>query len=121
MKLYENIKARRKELGMTQEELATKLGYASRSTINKIELGQRDIPQAKIEAFAAALKTDATTLMGYDGIIDKPYEAYLSDEIIEYAYELRDNPQLKEAYELIRTLSPNDLDLLLNMASRLRK
>ena len=36
MELYKRIKARREELGMSQEELATKLGYKSRSTINKI-------------------------------------------------------------------------------------
>ena len=37
MELYKRIKARREKLGMSQEELATKLGYKSRSTINKIE------------------------------------------------------------------------------------
>ena len=40
MELYKRIKARREELGMSQEELATKLGYKSRSTINKIEMGK---------------------------------------------------------------------------------
>ena len=38
MELYKRIKARREKLGMSQEELATKLGYKSRSTINKIEM-----------------------------------------------------------------------------------
>ena len=31
-----NIRKRREELGMTQQELADKLGYSSKSTINKI-------------------------------------------------------------------------------------
>lgn len=34
--LYKNIRARRHELGMSQEELAKKMGYTSRSTIAKI-------------------------------------------------------------------------------------
>ena len=33
------IKQRRIELGMTQEDLAHKLGYKSKSSINKIEMG----------------------------------------------------------------------------------
>ena len=52
MELYKRIKARREKLGMSQEELATKLGYKSRSTINKIEMGKNDITQSKIIAFA---------------------------------------------------------------------
>ena len=50
MELYKRIKARREKLGMSQEELATKLGYKSRSTINKIEMGKNDITQSKIIA-----------------------------------------------------------------------
>ena len=57
MELYKRIKARREELGMSQEGLATKLGYKSRSTINKIEMGKNDITQSKIIAFANALQT----------------------------------------------------------------
>mgnify|MGYP001435298141 CR=1 FL=1 len=49
MELYKRIKARREELGMSQEGLATKLGYKSRSTINKIEMGKNDITQSKIK------------------------------------------------------------------------
>ena len=39
------IKARREELGMTQEELAARLGYKSKTTIAKIENGTNDIVQ----------------------------------------------------------------------------
>ena len=56
MKLYENIRLRREELKMSQQELADKLGYTSRSTITKIESGENDLTQSKIEAFAKALK-----------------------------------------------------------------
>lgn len=63
MQFGEKIKARREELGMTQEELAKKLGYRSRSTINKIELGINDIGQSKIIAFAKALHTTTSYLL----------------------------------------------------------
>lgn len=64
MKLYENIRNKRIELGMTQDELAKRMGYKSRSTIAKIEAGINDIPQSKIISFAQALNTTAGELMG---------------------------------------------------------
>lgn len=48
----ERINARRKELGMTQEELSKKLGYKNKSTISQIENGVNDIMQSKVASFA---------------------------------------------------------------------
>jgi transcriptional regulator with XRE-family HTH domain len=62
----ENISIVRKRLGWTQEELAIKMGYKSKSTINKIELGINDIPQSKIAKFAEVLGTTPSHLMGWD-------------------------------------------------------
>lgn len=59
------IKARREELQLTQEQLAARLGYKSKSTINKIEMGINDITQSKIIAFADALNTTSAYLMGW--------------------------------------------------------
>ena len=61
----ERIKAKRQELGYSQDELARKMGYKSRSTINKIELGINDITQSKIIEFAKALETSVSYLMGW--------------------------------------------------------
>lgn len=66
MNLYDRIKARRLELRLSQDELAQKLGYKSRSTINKIEMGKNDITQSKIKAFAEALETTPSYLMGWE-------------------------------------------------------
>lgn len=62
----DNISMIRKRLGLTQEELANKMGYKSKSTINKIELGINDIPQSKIVKFAEVLGTTPATLMGWE-------------------------------------------------------
>lgn len=56
----------RKQAGMTQEELAQRVGYKTKSAINKIEMGLRDLPQKKIAAFAKALGTTPAHLMGWD-------------------------------------------------------
>ncbi|WP_277408935.1 helix-turn-helix domain-containing protein [Lacrimispora xylanisolvens] len=44
MDIGQIIKQRREELGMSQEELANKAGYKSRSSINKIEVDGRGLP-----------------------------------------------------------------------------
>ena len=76
----ENILYLRKRLGMTQEELAKKMGYKSKSTINKIELGINDIPQSKIVQFADVLGTTPAHLMGWnEDEISPPEEQNLSE------------------------------------------
>lgn len=62
----QNIAAARKQAGITQEELAARVGYKTKSAINKIELGIRDLPQKKIAAFADALGVTPGHLMGWD-------------------------------------------------------
>ena len=64
-KIGENILTARKRAGLTQEELAARMGYKSKSTINKIELGINDIPQSKIVKFAEVLGTSPAYLMGW--------------------------------------------------------
>ena len=59
----EIIRSRRIELGMTQEELAHKLGYRSRTTISRIEDGSRDVPQKSVRHIAQALDMDPAALI----------------------------------------------------------
>lgn len=64
--IYERIKQRRNELGLTVEELANKMGYKDKSSISKIENGKADIPTSKVVAFARALETTTAYLLGVD-------------------------------------------------------
>lgn len=66
MAIGERIKNRREELGLTQQQLADRLGYKSKSAINKIELGVNDIAQKRIVDFAKALNTSIEYLLGMD-------------------------------------------------------
>lgn len=59
------IRERREALGLTQEELATRMGYKDKSSIHRIEVGRADIPQSKVYAFAKALDTTPGYLMGW--------------------------------------------------------
>ena len=46
------IKERRIKLNMSQDELAIKVGYKSRSSINKIEVDGRNVPANKLKDIA---------------------------------------------------------------------
>lgn len=71
MELYDNIKKLRKLRRMSQEELAKKTGYTDRSSIAKIESGEVDLAQSKIQLFASALGVTPNELMGnMDNSID---------------------------------------------------
>ena len=73
MDIYQRIRNRREELGMSQDDLAQKMGYKSLSSINKIEMGLNDISQSKVVAFAEALDTTPAYLMGWE-VTSKPTE-----------------------------------------------
>lgn len=82
MTIGKRIKKRRIELGYTQDELAKKVGYKSRSSINKIELS-RELPLNKVELMARALDTTPGYLMGWeeeDGSILNPIKLNELDE-----------------------------------------
>lgn len=64
--LHDRIKNRRLELKMSQDELAQKTGYKTKSAISRIESGTRDITQSQIKLFAKALQTTPSYLMGWD-------------------------------------------------------
>lgn len=65
MTIGERIKFKREELNISQDELARRLGYKSRSSINKIELGLQNLNQSKIKAIADALQTTPSFIMGW--------------------------------------------------------
>lgn len=73
------IKELRQNLKMTQEELALRSGYTSRSSINKIEKGLVDLPRSKIVEIAEALNTTPAYLMGWEEKENPPAEPVLTE------------------------------------------
>ena len=65
MSLADRVRIRREELKLSQTELAERMGYKSRSSINKIECG-REISQKVIVRLADALGVTPSYLMGWD-------------------------------------------------------
>lgn len=69
IKIGKKIKELREKIGMTQEQLAEKVGYTAankKSSISKIEKGERDISRDKIPLFAKVLNTTVSELMDWD-------------------------------------------------------
>lgn len=64
MTVGERIRKKRIEMGMTQDELAKRAGYKSRSSINKIEMS-RDLPLKKILKVGEALDIPPAVLAGW--------------------------------------------------------
>ncbi len=86
--LYDNIRRRRIELNMSQQELADKAGYTDRSSIAKIETGKVDLTQSKIIALAKALKISPGQLMGWTEPVNQALWRYttIDDEKIVRKY-----------------------------------
>ena len=70
MQIGDKIKKRREELGMSQMELALKVGFTSRSAITKVEKNINGVTGTKVEQFAKALQTTPSYLMGWDETTD---------------------------------------------------
>lgn len=108
--LGQRIADLRKRLGMTQEELAHRIGYKSKSAINKIELGGRDLPQKKISDIARALGVTPAYLMGWE---EKPEEAGA------LAADLLLHPGLAAMFRDLLSLSAADQDMVKALVSSL--
>lgn len=66
MRIGDRIKVRRQQLNMSQEELAQKLSYSSKSSISRIESNRQNLTQNKIQEIAAVLDTTPAYLMGWE-------------------------------------------------------
>lgn len=82
MTVYDRIRALREHKGLSQQELANKVGFKTASAVNKIELGLRDISQTKLSQFAKALDTTPGYLLGWDVPEDMPAPITTEDTVI---------------------------------------
>ena len=89
MTIGDRIKKRREELNLSQEELAKRLGYKSRSSVNKIEVGCQNLTQSKIKAIADALHTTPSYIMGWEDspVPAKPAAAPTAERDIDPIYD----------------------------------
>jgi len=114
----ERIKERREALGMTQDQLAERMGFKGKSSISKIESAGGSVTLKTIEKAAKALNCSTSYLMGWSDtpipVLEKPEDQVIpsldetphrySPEEVEKAMMLYKRyqeslPQIQEAVE----------------------
>lgn len=95
MDIYERIKQRRIELGMSQDQLARLVGYETRGAISRIESGTRKINNEQIVAFANALQTTPLYLMGIEEEYINPNE---SSRLSKHVGEIVKSTMINKGY-----------------------
>ena len=121
MTVGDRIKALRLDLGMTQEELAEKVGL-KKAAINKYESGVVvNIKRDMIGKLASALETTPTYLMGWEDEPDhprSPIDTY-DDEILADLQRLHDDKDLRMLLSATRKLSRQDIQFMADLARRM--
>lgn len=116
MEFKDNLRELRKKRGLSQVELAEKLGF-SKSLIGLYETGDRKPSFEALEAIADFFNISTDYLMGKD---DKSVY-YLDPEAAEMAQEIYDNPELRILFDASRKVSKEDLQFVVDMMKRLKK
>lgn len=108
MTIGERIRRRREALGISQEELAHRIGYKSKSSINKIELDVQQLRQSKIKQIADALETTTDYVMGWE------------DDTEDASYkEPPSSPSTPEILTLYNSLDSEDQSLALGIVRQM--
>ena len=122
MQIGNIIKKRRVQLGLSQTELANKLGFKSKASISRIELGVQSLPQNKILEMAKALDVSPDYLMGWRNTLESSSDSKVI--VNNKSHDILDTTMdplriIINATDLI-TLS-NDIDLAISYLQRRKK
>lgn len=109
--LYENIRKYRKQMKLSQEELAKRTGYTDRSSIAKIEKGMVDLSQSKIKQFAEVFGITPSELMGWEDVQKK------NDALADIVLRLRTDDELLTVVQAVCNL---DREKLLSLSTFLK-
>lgn len=104
MTVGNRIKQCRLDLGMTQDELAAKMGYNGKSTVSAAENCGDNITTTKVRKFADALGVSFRYLMGYED--NQPEDTDRAKDIrsayLTNTFKLsEDEKQLIEAFRML--------------------
>ena len=106
MNIGARIKARRLKLGWTQKELAEKMGYGNHSMVARVEAGQINLPQTRLDQFAKVLGVSHSYLLG----VITEEESNKNDRLAEIILKMRKDPEFFEAVSNMADLSTADFD-----------
>lgn len=119
MEVGERIRRRREELKMTQDELAQKVGYTSRSSVAKVEANANGMVQSKLILFAEALQTTPAYLLGWTEASATEYQK--ADTISDIIIKLRSDDELLEIVKDVCNLSDEQRVVVKTLLSAFNK
>ena len=108
----ERIRKRRNELGLSQEELAHRLGNKSRASVCTVENDKEDLTTDRIRKYAEALETTPGYLMGWEDDSVGTVDFTANSDKTQKAIEL---------YDRVMALPPADQTALLTLLESLQK
>ena len=113
MNICERIKHRRIELGLTQKELADRMGFKTKSSISKAETIEVNPTADRVREFAKALECTPAYLMGWED------EEGLTTNTAQTLASLTKNHRLLHYATLLNNLDESQKDVVYNMIDAL--
>lgn len=109
MKVNELISNKRKELGLTLEEVANKVGV-SKSTVKKWESGYiKNMRRDNMALLADALHISPMDLLNDNSSVNDTTGYYNDPETAELAEKLRTDPDMKILFSAAKDLTPEEM------------
>lgn len=112
MTIGDRVRNKRLELNMTQEELALKMGYKGRSTVNKME-NATELTLKTVKKLCKALNCSEAYIMGWEE------ESKFSKDRAILEVQITDDDALMRRLKKYMELSQEKKDLILNMIDNL--
>lgn len=114
----DKVKYYRKLRGISQEQLAEKLGYKSFTTIQKWEDGTSTPPIGTVSKIANFLGVSLEELTSDTAPDDEP-TYYLDDDAKDLAEFMLENPEYKVLFDATRNVSREDIEFVKEMLDRM--
>ena len=113
----DKVKYYRKLRGISQEQLAEKLGYKSFTTIQKWEDGTSTPPIGTVSKIANFLGVSLEELTSDTEPDDEP--TYYLDDAKDLAEFMLENPEYKVLFDASRNVSKEDIEFVKEMIDRM--
>lgn len=111
IEIGKNIKKYREISNMSQDELAKKLGYKTRSSIALIEAGRRDLPYKKMQTAASALNTTVPKILG----LSDADPSFNTSKLIKRESVYITDPREEKLINDFKKLSSDKKDIILQL------
>ncbi len=117
MHIGERIKIQRMKLGWSQRDLAERMGYKSHSVIARIESGEVDVNQTRLDQFASVLQVSHAYLLG----LISEETSLKNDRLAEIIVKMRKDPDFFEAVSNMADLTASEFENVRGLLSALGK